>query len=143
MNRHFLVAVLALAVGTTAVHAGQPSKAPLGPQASIPFANLTSSIRDWQANENDGLWVQDARRQWYYAELMGPCWGLDYALQVGFNTRGASSFDRFSEVVVPGYDRCAVRSFTRSDAPPVKQGKDAKKGKAAEVSADAEASLKT
>lgn len=139
MNRHAIVAVLALASAATVVQAAGPAaKAPLEPQASIPFANLSSSIRDWQADNRDGIWVQDARQQWYYAKLMAPCWGLDFAWQVGFNTRGTSSLDRFGEVIVPGEDRCQIQSFTRSDGPPVKQ----KKGKPAEVS-EAEAAPAT
>lgn len=87
------------------------------PQASIPFANTGSSIRDWQADDIQGLWVQDGFRQWYYAKLMSPCLGLDFAIRVGFHTRGGDTLDKFSSVVVPGYGNCPIQSFTKSDAP--------------------------
>jgi hypothetical protein len=87
-------------------------------QASIPFANIGRTIRDWQADGMDGLWVRDARRQWYYARLLGPCIGLDFAHSIGFRTGASSSFDRFSSIIVPGHDRCHVQSFTKSEGPP-------------------------
>jgi hypothetical protein len=100
-------------------------------EASIPFINLRS-IRDWQADKREGIWIQDTRKQWYYAKLMGPCVGLDFALSVGFDTRGSGTLDRFSTVIVPDEDRCPIRSLARSDAPPPKEKK-----KQAEVSAEA------
>jgi hypothetical protein len=112
------VAVLALA--GTALHAADKDAAAelKAPQASIPFASQGASIRDWQANGRDGLWVQDAHKQWYYAELVTPCLGLDFAVRVGFETRGTDTLDRFGSVVVPGHERCAIKSFTKSEAPP-------------------------
>lgn len=109
--------VLAFA-GTALYAADEPAVELKRQQASIPFANLGSSIRDWQADGRDGLWVQDARKQWYYAELLAPCHGLDFATHVGFETRGSDTLDRFGTVVVPGHDRCAIRSFVKSEAPP-------------------------
>lgn len=88
------------------------------PQASIAFVNSGSSIRQWQADADTGIWVQDARQQWYYASLIAPCQGLEFAARVGFATRGVDTLDRFASVVVPGYSRCPIDSFTRSEAPP-------------------------
>jgi hypothetical protein len=96
---------------------------PTQPEVSIPFPN--HSIRDWQADKREGLWIQDQHRRWYYAKTMGPCFGLDFAWNIGFDTRHGSSFDRFSSIVVPREGRCAVQSLTRSDGPPkkVRQGR--------------------
>jgi len=95
------------------------------PQASIPFANH-GGIYDWEADRQQGLWVQDIHRNWYYAKFMGPCLGLDFANVLAFDTRPMGTFDRFSKVLVPGEGmggRCTVQSFTRSSGPPVKQGR--------------------
>lgn len=87
---------------------------------SIPFANH-GGIRNWEADRDQGLWVQDSRRNWYYAKLMGPCIGLDFALSIGFDTRPMGTLDRFSSIVVPREGRCAIQSFAPSEGPPTKQ----------------------
>lgn len=117
-----LAAVMSLAMGATALSAGE-GKVNLGAEASIPFVNSSSAVRDWQADGVDGLWVQDAHKQWYYATLIGPCHGLDFALRVGFENRALDTLDRFSTVVVPGEGRCAIQSFKKSEAPPKRKGK--------------------
>jgi hypothetical protein len=91
-------------------------------QAYIPFANH-GGIRDWKADRDQGLWVQDIHRHWYYAKLMGPCIGLDFATTIGFDTRPQGRFDQFSSIRVPGGHRCAVQTFTPSGAPPSEKAK--------------------
>ena len=90
--------------------------------AYIPFAN-TGGIRDWHADRDQGLWVQDIHRQWYYAKLMGTCIGLNFAQSIGFDTHPLGRFDQFSSIFVPGGSRCAVQSFTASGAPPSAKAK--------------------
>jgi hypothetical protein len=89
------------------------------PRASIPFANH-GGIRDWKADRDQGVWIQDVHRQWYYAKLMAPCTGLNFAQAIGFDTHPLGRFDQFSAIVVPGPagGRCTVQSFTVSGAPP-------------------------
>ena len=89
------------------------------PEASIAFANH-GGIRDWKADRDQGLWVQDIHRKWYYAKLMGPCHGLNFATSIGFDTRPLGTFDRFSSIVVPREGKCVVTSFVPSGAPPTK-----------------------
>jgi hypothetical protein len=89
------------------------------PDAYIPFANQ-GGIRDWEADRDRGLWVQDVHRRWYYAKLMGPCIGLNFATRIGFDTHPMGRFDKFSSIVVPGSGRCTVQTFTPSGAPPSK-----------------------
>jgi hypothetical protein len=112
-----LAAMLALSPATQ-LAAEQAARPATEAQASIPFANIGRTIRDWQADGIDGLWIRDARKQWYYARLMGPCFGLDFAHSVGFRTYPSGTFDRFSSVIVPGHDRCQVQSLTKSEGPP-------------------------
>jgi hypothetical protein len=89
-------------------------------EASIAFANH-GGIRNWEADREQGLWVQDSRRNWYYAKLMGPCMGLNFAMGLRFDTRPMGTFDRFSSIVVPREGRCMIQSLVPSEGPPKKQ----------------------
>jgi len=93
---------------------------PLTSTAQIPFVNF-GGIYNWKADREKGIWIEDAHHKWYYATLLGPCLGLDFATHIGFDTRPVDTFDRFSKIVVPGYGRCTVQNFTASDPPPAKQ----------------------
>ncbi|MBK9251467.1 MAG: hypothetical protein IPM70_05985 [Proteobacteria bacterium] len=105
-----LGATATLSAGALAAE-GEPAATPLpAVQASIPFVDH-HSIRDWQADGKDGLWVQDLRRNWYYAKLLGPCIGLDFALSIGFDTGPSNQFDKFSSILVPREGRCQVTSL--------------------------------
>ena len=121
MNASGKTILAALLAGTLIAGASAAAKdAPAVEQASIPFVHL-NSIRDWRADNRDGLWIQDSRRQWYYAKTLGPCIGLDYAWSIGFDTAPVGTLDRFSSIVVPREGRCALTSLTRSEAPPAKR----------------------
>lgn len=95
------------------------------PEASIPFIDLSSSIITWQADGEQGLWMQDMRKDWYYAKTFGRCDGLENAIQIGIQTYGMNKLDRTSDIVVPNSvtGTCALQSFTRSDPPPVEKRK--------------------
>lgn len=127
-----LAPAVALVLAGCAVAADKPadtSSALKKPEASIPFIDHRS-INDWQADGEDGLWIEDTRRQWYYAKMLAPCIGLDFAIRLGFQTRTSSTFDRFSYVIVPGEPgggRCALTSLVKSDPPPKRDKKDGKK----------------
>lgn len=98
-------------------HQDSPAEAA---EASIPFVDH-GGIRDWRADRDRGLWVQDIHRNWYYAKLLGPCTGLDFATAIGFVTRPPGSFDRFSTIIVPREGSCRMVNFVRSDGPPQKE----------------------
>lgn len=95
---------------------GSAVAASAAPDASIPFANH-GGIRDWRADGDRGVWVQDVHRNWYYAKLMGPCIGLNFAQSIGFDTQPLGRFDKWSAIVVPGSGRCVVQTFTPSLGP--------------------------
>ena len=105
------------------VLAAMPAGAIAGPpkvqEASIPFVNM-GSIRDWRADGDKALYVQDLHGKWYHATLLGSCSGLPYADAIGFETRGIDTLDKFAAVVVRG-QRCQFARFTASGAPPVKK----------------------
>ncbi len=50
----------------------------VGVETKINFPNQ-GTIRNFEANGNDGLWLEDRQRRWYYAELHGGCQELDFA----------------------------------------------------------------
>ncbi|MEP7243735.1 MAG: DUF6491 family protein [Gammaproteobacteria bacterium] len=89
---------------------------------TIPFANR-GGIKDWQADSDHGLWVQDVHSKWYYAKFLGTCTGLSFAQSIAFDTKPVGTFDRFSSVIVPREGRCAVQSLEKSGAPPRKSPK--------------------
>ena len=89
------------------------------PQAFIPFANQRSAIHSFQADGREGLWVEDARHNWFYGKFLAPCIGVDNAVSLGFDTGTSDRLDQFSYVIVPRErERCAFQSFTASDPPP-------------------------
>jgi hypothetical protein len=127
---------IALLAGCASSH-GASTKAITPPglqkeETSIPFVHMESSIHDWKANGQEGLWIQDGRRDWYYAKTLGPCYGLDWAVAIGIESRG-SQLDKYGTVIVPKEkSRCVLTSFVRSDAPPsLKKGGDAEASKPA------------
>ncbi len=144
MNRSHLASFIAVAlIGSSALPAlataADAAAKPKGEEAGIPFVNLKTSIRDWEEDGRDGLWVQDARRNWFYGTFLAPCIGLDFATRVAFITPG-NRLDRFSSIVVEDeHDRCTFTSFVKSEAPPPKKERDAarKAAAAAKKAADA------
>ncbi len=95
MKRAIIAGVATLMAMSQAFAADKPKADPPGPtgldtkEATIPFLDQHSSILDWQANGTTGLWIEDAHKQWYYAEMFAPCIGLDFAVGVGFRNKGA------------------------------------------------------
>jgi len=87
----------------------------LGVESQIVFPN-TGAIRNFEADGNDGIWVEDRHHRWYYAELQGGCQNLSFARGVGFDTGGSATFDRFSSVVVEGW-KCPLVSLVTADKP--------------------------
>lgn len=97
---------------TGAVHnsaMAQDHRPPRVQEARIPFVQY-GGIRDWRADRDDVLFVQDGYRRWYKVDLMGPCVGLEFANRVRFlPSDGAGTFDRFSWINADG-ERCKVQS---------------------------------
>jgi hypothetical protein len=127
MNRTIILGLATLAALTQA-WAGEAAKdaGPAGldtKEASIPFASQRDAVRTWQADGDQGLWVQDARKQWYYAKTFAPCTGLSFAVQIGFRNRAMNRLNRDSEIIVPNEGRCQLSSFRKSGPPPGKEHK--------------------
>jgi hypothetical protein len=114
-----LIALAALIAAPT----GAPPRADALGDARIAFPSRGGIVR-MQADGDEALYVQDRHRQWYRAQLYGPCYGLSRSLGIGFDTRGSMDFDRFSTIVV-GDERCQIQSLARSGPPPSKRSRRA------------------
>jgi hypothetical protein len=112
-----LAILAALLAAPAAAPAEPPARAPeRGEEVRIPAARF-GGIRNFHAVDDDVVYIQDRKRNWYRAELAGHCWNLRSAMAIGIDTRGSGSFDRFSAIVV-GHDRCPLVSLVASDKPP-------------------------
>ncbi len=109
--------IIALSLAATSASAKRADHAwpELGVDASIVFPNY-GAIRNFEADGNDGIWIEDQQRRWYYGEILGSCQGLNFATAIGFDAGGSSRFDKFSRIIVDG-DRCAFSSFVTSEKP--------------------------
>jgi hypothetical protein len=115
-----IAACVALATAGGAIAA--PAKpVPLGREARIPFVDH-DTIHDFRADGNHGLWIQDQRRNWYYAKTFGPCFGLDFVNAIGVVTRGTTTLDKFGQILVDGRT-CQLSSLVTSAGPPPKKKK--------------------
>ena len=119
MPKHYLSAIVGALVLTTSAAPAYAGKAngweEYGVDASIAFPNH-GGIRNFEANEERGLWIEDRQRRWYYAKFIGNCRGIDYANGIAFDTRGSSSFDRFGAIAVNG-DYCLIESLVTAEKP--------------------------
>lgn len=125
-------ALLPLSAATAADEPKAPR--PIGVEASIAFPSY-GTIRNFEADGDDGLWIEDQRGDWYYATLTGFCPDLDFAQAIGIDTRGTSRLDKFGAVIVKG-QRCAFTSFVTADKP-LPRKERLKAAKAAKAAKDA------
>jgi len=120
-----LLAASGLAMAETTPRPKEAAGAAKPQEASIPFANH-GGIRDWRADGDRGMWVQDSHNRWYYGRFMAPCTGLQFAEAVRFKTSPSDQLDRWSFVRARDTGNCAFSSFARSDGPPKKIDKKPK-----------------
>lgn len=109
-----LLLVLAGALAAPALAAPPAERS----EASIPFANHPRAIRNFEAPNDEIVYLQDRQRRWYRADL-GHCFGLKWAHSIGYDTRGGVNLDSFGAILVDG-QRCPIVSLTRSEGPPRK-----------------------
>lgn len=87
----------------------------LGVETQIVFPNQ-GAIRNFEADGNEGIWLEDRQRRWYYADFIGGCQELNFAQAIGFDTRGSVTFDKFSTILVAG-ERCPIASLVTANKP--------------------------
>lgn len=138
MKQKLALSLAALLLPLSAAAATEPADAPraLGVESGITFPS-ESSIRNWQADRDRGLWIEGRRGEWFYGTFAGICRDIDFAHAIGVDTRGASRLDRFATILVRG-ERCPLTSFVTSAAPPSKQERKAAKEAAKAAKAAAE-----
>ena len=112
---HLIILGLGFAASSVVAKPAEHTWPELGVDASIVFPNY-GAIRNFEADGNDGIWIEDQHRRWYYGEIMGSCQGLNFATGIGFDARGSSRFDKFSRIIVDG-DSCALSSFVTAEKP--------------------------
>ena len=127
MKQTLALSLAAMLLPLSAAAADEPAKATraLGVESGITFPS-DATIRNWQADGDDGIWIEGSRGEWFYGRFIGPCRDLDFALGIGVDTRGASRLDRFATILVRG-ERCQLNSFVTSAAPPSKKERKAAK----------------
>jgi Family of unknown function (DUF6491) len=87
----------------------------LGVETSIVFPNY-GAIRNYEADGDTGIWVEDQQRRWYYGTFLGSCRDLNFSQALGFDTGGLSRFDRFSKIITRD-DVCQLNSFVTAEKP--------------------------
>ena len=118
MRRLFLLS-MALTAAAAAAAAPLAASPPEGDhvlaQARIPLAGYR--VRSFRTDGFDIVYFRVGRRDWYRADLIGPCLGLPNALRLGFDTHGSSTLDNTSSLIVDG-ESCRIHSLVRVAEPP-------------------------
>lgn len=124
MKPQLALSLAALLLPLSAAGADEPSASrELGVETGISFPS-DSTLRDYQADGDRGIWIQDRRRDWYYGEFLGTCPSLNFARAIGVETRGSARLDKYATILVRG-DSCALKSFVTSAPPPSKEERKA------------------
>jgi hypothetical protein len=109
-----MIATLALAVPAIADERPAHKWPELGIEASIVFPDHT--IRNFEADGEEGIWIEDQQRRWYYGSFIGFCQDLNFAQGIAFDTQGLSRFDKFSRIIVRD-DVCQLNSLVTAEKP--------------------------
>lgn len=119
-----LSAALLTALPAAAQSRSGPTPGPRsGERADIPFATR-GGIRTFTADRNgDGVFIEDSRRNWYYARFVPRCQNIDFSLRIGFRTFGGSSSLSRGDTIYAGGERCRIMDLVRSGPPPEKPKK--------------------
>lgn len=133
MKQKLALSLAAMLLPLSAAAATEPAKEPreLGVESSIVFPS-DSTIRNWQADRDRGIWIEGRRGEWYYGTFAGICRDVDFAQAIGVETRGAGRLDKFASIVVRG-ERCLLSSFVTSAPPPTKAERKAERKAAREA----------
>jgi hypothetical protein len=126
VSKTLKAAALAAALLTAAAAAAQTGPTPgprSGERADIPFATH-NGIRTFTPDRyGEGVYMQDNRRNWYYARFFSRCQNIDYSIGIGFKTFGGSSSLSRGDTIFAGHERCQIADLVRSGPPPEKPKK--------------------
>lgn len=107
-----MLSLLLAASLSGAALADTPAMTPV--QVRIPLAGFR--IRSFRAVDDETLYFRTGRRDWYRADMIGPCFTLRSALRIGLDTHGSSTLDNTSSVIAGG-EICRIHSLVRSGPP--------------------------
>lgn len=121
MIRHMLLpAVLLLGAGAAMAQDAPP---PGGKEVSIPFISH-GNVRTFESTRSgDGVYIQNQRRDWYFARFYSRCNALPFAIRVGFKSFGGGGTLERGDTVIAEHERCRISSIVRSGPPPKKAKK--------------------
>jgi hypothetical protein len=86
----------------------------LGVETSITLPNRY--IRNFEADGDAGIWIEDIQRRWYYGVFKGRCSRLERARGISYDTGGLTRFDKTSTIFVDD-DFCELTSFVTAEKP--------------------------
>ena len=131
--RMMIALLLAAAPLTLAAQDAPPRE--VGVEGDISFPAY-GGIRNFRADNDKGVWLEDRQRNWYYASFIGPCPEIRFAQGIGIDTRGSPRFDKFSRILV-GKNSCAIATLVTADKPlPEREQRRLRKEAEAEVKAE-------
>ena len=127
--KHLVIGIASAAILSAPALAADAGKADAPVQAeainqqdaSIPFANL-GGIRDWRADGENAVYIQDTFGRWYKAELFMPAFNLPFVQFIGIDARPTGTLDKFGAIYVDG-ERYPFKSFVRVAGPVLKNRK--------------------
>lgn len=94
---------------------GGPTPPVNAPELSIPAVNR-GGVRNWVAEDDSTLFVQDNFRKWYRVRLHVPARQLLFTEGIAFITGPSGSLDNTSQIVVRG-QKYPVASVTAGEGP--------------------------
>jgi hypothetical protein len=110
----FLTALM-LAAAPLSLAAEETPPREVGVEGNISFP-AHGGIRNFRADNDKGVWLEDRQRNWYYASFLGTCPEIRFAQGIGLDTRGSARFDKYSKILV-GNDVCAIATLVTADKP--------------------------
>ncbi len=114
--KRLLIAIAGLSAPVLAAAPPPDGPSPAAREVRIPFVQF-GAIRSFRTAGEDVIYLQDRRRNWYRAELNGPCIGIERALRIGVDSRYSATLDSSSTLIVDG-ERCPIQSLVASAEPP-------------------------
>ena len=122
ITKHLLIALAAVSVAATPALAEGTAQSANSAQSvqsqqdvSIPFANF-GGIRDWRADGDSAVYLEDVHGNWYRAELFSPAFDLPFVEFIGIDARPTGTLDKFGAVYVAG-QRYPFKSLVRIPDP--------------------------
>jgi Family of unknown function (DUF6491) len=120
----FAAALLAAAPASAQQHDSGPTPGPRsGERADIVFATHNGIRTFTAADDQRGVYLQDNRRNWFFASFYTRCQNIDFSLGIGFKTFAGSPNLTRGDSIYAGHEQCRIADLVRSGPPPEKPKK--------------------